>query len=171
MEIWRDIEGFEDLYQISNEGRVKSLGNNKSRKEKMLKGVKNSNGYLGVGLYKNGKLVRKYVHRLVAEAFIPNPNHYKEVNHKDENKQNNHVDNLEWCSSKYNANYGTRNQKSSEKRSKRVDQIDAVTGEVVRQWESTNECGRNGYNQGHVAACARGELKTFKGYVWKYLQA
>ena len=171
MENWRDIEGFEGLYQVSNEGRIKSLGNNKARKEKILKGKKDGSGYLQVNLSKDGKRVWKYIHRLVAETFLENPNHYDQVNHKDEGKTNNSVDNLEWCNSKYNNNYGTRNQRSAEKRrndpkqSKRVDQIDMVTGEVIHQWESTREAGRNGYNRGHVVNCCNGLRKTHKGYV------
>lgn len=174
MEQWKDIKGFEGLYQVSNEGRVKSLGNDKSRKEKILKGRNNGKGYLVVCLWKDGKRVWKLIHRLVAETFLPNPNNYKEVNHKDECKTNNSVDNLEWCDRSYNINYGTRNQKVAEKqindptKSKRVDQIDAVTGEVIRQWTSARECGRNGFDQGTVSACARGLYKQYKGYIWKY---
>ena len=93
MEQWRDIEGFDGLYQVSNQGRVKSL---KYGKEKILKGVKSCNGYLTVGLCKDGKEVRKYIHRLVAEAFLPNPQNLPQVNHKDEDKTNNCVENLEW---------------------------------------------------------------------------
>jgi hypothetical protein len=166
MEEWKNIEGYEG-YQVSNEGRVKSL---KYGKEKILKGVKNSSGYLYVGLYQDGKQVFKRVHRLVAEAFLENPQNLLEVNHKDEDKANNHVDNLEWCSSKYNANYGTRNQRSAEARSRRVDQIDPITGEVIHQWVSTMECERNGFNHGHVVDCARGLRKTHKGYIWKYIR-
>lgn len=168
MEEWKDIEGYEGLYQVSNEGRVKSLGNNKSRKEKILKGVKNNMGYLQVQLWKDGKPVMKYIHRLIAEAFLENPQNLQEVNHKNENKTNNCVENLEWCDKSYNINFGTRNQRVAEKQSKRIDQIDPQTLEVIRQWASTNECGRNGYNQGAVAACARGKLKQYKGYIWKY---
>ena len=164
-EQWKNIEGYEGLYQVSDDGRIRNS------KGKMLKNVKNSWGYLQVGLHKDGKQVTKYIHRLVAEAFLPNPNNLPEVNHKDETPTNNQVSNLEWCDSKYNINYGTRNQRSAEKQSKRVDQIDKVTGEVVRQWASTWECHRNGFDHGAVAACARGERKTHKGYVWKYLQA
>ena len=170
MEEWKDIEGFEG-YQISNYGRVKSL---KFGKEKILKGGKDTNGYLLVGLWKDGKLVRKLVHRLVAEAFLSNPQNLPEVNHKDEDKANNCVENLEWCGRKYNVNYGTGTERSSEKRrndpkrSKRIDQIDAVTGEVVRQWASTAECGRNGFGQRNVSACARGVKKQYKGFIWKY---
>lgn len=109
MERWRDIKGYEGLYQISNCGRVKSL---KYCKEKILKSIKSSNGYLQVNLYKDGK--RKYflVHRLVATAFIYNIENYSQINHKDEIKSNNYVSNLEWCDYSYNNNYGTRNKKN-----------------------------------------------------------
>jgi hypothetical protein len=173
-EQWRDINGYEGLYQASDEGRVKSL---RFGKEKILKARDDGHGYFQVGLFKDGKQVFKRVHRLVAEAFLPNPNNYKEINHKDEDKTNNSVENLEWCDRKYNINYGTGVQRRAEKqindpkRSKRVDQIDMVSGEVIRQWASTAECGRNGYDQGAVSRCARGKLKQFKGYVWKYIQA
>ena len=162
MEIFKGIKGFEN-YQVSNYGNVKSLKNNIILKPSI------SSGYYMIALCKDGKKHDKRVHRLVAEAFLENPNNYKEVNHKDECKTNSHVSNLEWCDRKYNINYGTGVQRSSEKRSKRVDQIDKVTKEVVRQWASTNECDRNGFNHGNVAACARGKLKQYKGYIWKYV--
>lgn len=174
MEIWKDIEGF-DGYQISNEGKIKSLNYNKTKKEKILKSGKAS-GYLRVQLWNGGKPVMKLVHRLVAEAFLENPNNLPQVNHKDEDKTNNCVENLEWCDSKYNMNYGTRNQKIAEKqlnhptKSKRVDQIDPQTGEVIHQWESTKEASRNGYDHGAVSHCARGLQKEHKGYIWKYIR-
>lgn len=113
-EIWKDIQKYKGRYQISNMGRVKSLartitdelGREKPIQEKVLK-PSNNKGYLRVRL--EGKFY--YIHRLVAEAFIPNPKNLPEVNHKDENKQNNCIDNLEWCSKEYNANYGTRVQR------------------------------------------------------------
>lgn len=168
MEQWKDIEGYENLYQISNEGRVKSL---KWGKERILKNVKNSWGYLLVGLCKNGERIHKQVHRLVAEAFLENPQNLLEVNHKDEDKTNNHVENLEWCSHLYNMSYGTRAQRSAEKLSKRVVQIDAVTREIVHKWDSVNECERNGYNCGDISKCCLGLRKTHKGYIWKYDEA
>lgn len=113
-EEWRDIKGYEGLYQISNLGRVKSLGNNKSKKEKILKPRKTC-GYLNVVLSKEGKRNSYQVHRLVAQSFIPNLNNYKEINHKDENKSNNCIENLEWCTREYNVNYGTRIQRASDK--------------------------------------------------------
>ena len=101
-EIWKDIEGYEGLYQVSNLGRVKSLqmyanGGYKKR-VKILKPCNNGNGYYVVYLMKNKKRSVNYIHRLVAQAFLKNFNNYKCINHKDENKSNNNVDNLEWCS-------------------------------------------------------------------------
>ena len=175
MEEWRDIKNF-DGYQASNEGKVKSLNYNHTKKERILKSEKDKDGYLQVVLYKNGIPVMKKVHRLVAQAFLENPQNLPQVNHKDECKTNNSVDNLEFCDNKYNVNYGTRNQRSGEKltnhptKSKRVDQIDPQTGEVIRQWESTREAGRNGFKQNHVSDCARGKYKQYKGFIWKYIQ-
>lgn len=116
MEEWRDIKGYEGIYQVSNLGRVKSLGNGKKRKEKILKQQKTGRwkNYYKVILFKNGIPKTKKIHRLVAEAFIPNPNNYPCVNHKDENPSNNFVENLEWCSYEYNNNYGTKNKRVSE---------------------------------------------------------
>ena len=116
-EEFRDVKGYEGLYQVSNIGRVKSLGNGNSTcpyflKERILSTTKRRN-YLAVTLSKQGKRKMYSLHRLVAETFIPNPNNYPCVNHLDENKQNNSVDNLEWCTYKYNCNYGTRNERIS----------------------------------------------------------
>lgn len=115
-EIWKDIEGYEGLYQVSNLGKVKSLNYNKTAKSELLKLRKNTNGYTRVVLYKNRKAKDYQVHRLVAEAFIPNPNNYPIINHKDENKTNNRVDNLEWCTYLYNNTYGTTIERAVEKR-------------------------------------------------------
>ena len=101
-ELWKDIKNYEGIYQISNLGRVKSLHNNK---ERLLKLHRKPDGYIQVVLCKNYKIVSRLTHRLVAEAFIPNPDNLPEVNHKDEDKTNNCVDNLEWCNSSYNKNY------------------------------------------------------------------
>lgn len=107
-EIWKDIEGYEGIYMISSKGRVKSL---KFGKEKILKNLKNTCGYLFVSLCKNGKFKNYLIHRLVASAFIDNPNNLSQINHKDEDKTNNRIDNLEWCDSSYNINFGTRTEK------------------------------------------------------------
>lgn len=110
-EIWKDIKGYEGLYQVSNLGRVKSLKVSKIKSERIRKSYQQSSGYISIVLCKNGKAVNHKVHRLVASAFIDNPNNLPEINHKDENKANNKVDNLEWCDSSYNKNYGTRTEK------------------------------------------------------------
>lgn len=105
-EIWLPIEGYDGLYQVSSYGRVKSLrGRYGNPREKILRQGKLKNGYLQVALCKEGKLKHYLVHRLVATAFIQNPNGYRCVNHKDECKTNNCADNLEWCTQKYNLNY------------------------------------------------------------------
>ena len=115
MEEWKDIEEYEGMYQISNLGRVKSLSRKYSPKEYILKQKTQANGYLSVTLFKNGIGQTLTVHRLVAKAFIPNPNNLSQVNHLDENKTKNIVDNLKWCSPKENCNFGTRNTRIKEK--------------------------------------------------------
>ena len=103
-EIWKNIEGYAGKYQVSNLRRVKSM----IGQEKVLHPKKHRNGHLQIGLHKDKKRKTMYIHRLVAQAFIPNPDNLPCVNHKDENPNNNNVDNLEWCTQKYNCNYGTR---------------------------------------------------------------
>lgn len=111
-EEWREIPGWGGRYQVSNLGRVKSIyRNGKSRV--LSPNVNCRRGYLSVNLYDNAREKRYYVHRLVATAFIPNPERFPQVNHKDENKANNNVANLEWCSNLYNHNYGTCNERMS----------------------------------------------------------
>ena len=102
MEEWRAVPGYEGLYEVSNMGNVRNV-----RRNKLLRLLKTNNGYIRVFLCKNGIKTGFQVHRLVSEAFIPNPNNLPQVNHKDEDKTNNNVDNLEWCTAKYNLNYGT----------------------------------------------------------------
>lgn len=181
-EEWRDIEGYQGIYQVSNFGRVKSL---KFGKEKILRPRKTRNGYLRVNLCKNEKLKGYYIHRLIATAFIPNPMNLPTVNHIDEDKTNNNVTNLEWMNLSQQQRHGTCQQRRvantdykartakidyqaiGEKLSKQVYQY-SLDGTLVAIWESTTECGRQGFNQGNVAACCRGELKTHRGYIWSY---
>lgn len=113
-EVWRDIKDYEGLYQVSNLGDVRSLNYNQTGEIKVLK-QGNAKGYKRVGLFKNGKTKQYSVHRLVALAFISNPDDLPMVNHKDEDKTNNNVNNLEWCTHEYNMSYGTRNERISKK--------------------------------------------------------
>lgn len=171
-EIYKDVKGYEGLYQVSNFGQILSLNYNKTGKPKLMKPSKNKDGYLRIFLCKDGKRKMFFIHRLVAEHFIPNPDNLPEINHKDENKENNSVENLEYCNHEYNCNHGTRNERISKtqtngKCSKPVLQL-SLTGDFIREWPSTMECGRNGYNFRHIAACCRGERKTHKGFKWCY---
>ena len=113
MEEWKDIKDYEGLYQVSSCGRVKSLNYRHAGTEKILKQSTDKSGYKVVSLSQNNKMKAYKVHRLVATAFLDNPNDYKEINHIDECKYNNFVENLEWCTHKYNANYGTRKERIS----------------------------------------------------------
>ena len=122
IEEWRPIEGYEGLYEVSNTGQVRSLdryvvnslGNRRFYKGKVLIQLKGKDDYLVINLYCNGKYHQMKIHRLVAQAFIPNPENLPQVNHKDEDKTNNNVTNLEWCDAKYNNNYGSRLERSRE---------------------------------------------------------
>ena len=167
MEIWKDIEGFEGLYQVSNLGRTKSLNYNHTKKEKILKPSLNEKGYLLVNLYKEGKGRSYLVHRLVAQAFIPNPEDKPQVNHKDEDKTNNKVENLEWVTSKENINYGTRTERMAKSQSKPIYGINIKTNERI-EFPSTMEAGRSGFDQGHIVNCLKGRGKSHKGYRWFY---
>lgn len=131
-EEWRDIEGYENLYQISNKGQVKSLGNGQTNsKERILKTRKNKRGYIQVNFSKDGKRKMFYVHRLVAEAFIPNPENKPIINHKSEIKTQNNVENLEWVSYKENSNYGTGKFRTASKNSKPVQCLDLETNKTT----------------------------------------
>ena len=166
MEHWKSIAGYEGLYEVSDLGRVKSL---KYGKEKILKPRKHTCGYLQVCLYKDGKVEQPKIHRLVAEAFIPNQNNLDTVNHKDEVKSNNTVGNLEWMSIKDNNNYGTRNKRVGEALSKQVQMLDKQTGELLTIFSSIHEAWRvTGIHKSNISKCCLGKQKSAGGYVWKY---
>lgn len=173
MEEWRDIKGYEGLYQVSSWGRVKSLNYNHTGKERILLQWYNK-GYNRIGLVKNGILKMYSVHRLVAEAFIPNPNNLPFVNHKDENKQNNIVSNLEWCNIAYNNSYGTRTERASKKQINRKDCSKVILqydlyGNFIKEWASTKEIERQlGYSHSNISKCCNGKYKSACGYKWKY---
>lgn len=187
-EIWKtavyDDEIYEGLYKVSNLGRILSLNYRNTGKAELMNPFDNGRGYLQVLLYKNGKRKTCKVHRLVAETFLENPENLPEVNHKDENKKNNFVflnedgsvdkkrSNLEWKNHKDNINHGTHNERVAKAntngiRSKPVLQL-SLTGDLIREWPSVGECGRNGFNKGAVAACCRGEKPQYKGFRWEY---
>ena len=182
-EIWKDIEGFEGLYQVSNFGRVKKLAQVSRRlnrwgtiteyhqAEKILTpAFDGRKHYLFVGLNKGEQRTLRNIHRLVAEAFIPNPNNLPMINHKDEDKTNNHVDNLEWCSAQYNNTYNNIHYRTKEKRRKAVIQM-TLDDEFVAEYESVREAERQtGFRSSSISAACRGEKKTKQsyGFHWKY---
>lgn len=170
-EEWKDIIGFENLYQISSYGRIRSF--TKKSKGKILNPYKTEKGYLKVDLIKNKNRISKKVHILVAEAFIPNYHNLSTINHKDENKENNNIFNLEWMSLKDNQNYGTRNKRISNKNtnsklSKKVLQY-TLDDIFIKEWESVSEIERQtNYSQGNISSCCRGLRKSAYNYKWKY---
>lgn len=204
MEEWRDIEGYEGLYQVSNEGRVKSLqreitykdGRKKIIRERILHNFLNDLGYYHVMLSKNSVTKRYKVHRLVAKAFIPNPDNLPVINHKDECKTNNVVcfnpdgsidtesTNLEWCTQGYNVRYGTMIERGRQAQlnrkdtSKEVEQYN-LDGDLVETFESVSEVERKypQFKKSSVARCCRGgqflndkwqTITNYRGYIWKY---
>ena len=163
MEIWRNIKDYPD-YQVSNMGRVKSLNYNRTGEEKIMKISKNNWGYLLVNLHKEGKQKHYYIHRLVATAFIPNPDNLSQVNHINEDKTDNRVDNLEWCTQQYNTNYGTRTEKTQ----KPVLQF-TLDGEFIKQWDSARAVERElGFNNSDLSKCCKGKKKSVGGFKWCY---
>ena len=171
MEEWKDIKGFEGLYQISNYGNVMN-----TKTQKLLIPYLRSNGYMGVTLYKNLKKYYLSVHRLVAIHFINNPENKRCVGHLDCNKLNNMVDNLYWCTHKENNNHPTtrkRRSKSMKGRRpvaynpKKVYQYDK-NGILICVWESACKAGENGYNRGNIQACCHNKRKTADGYIWSF---
>ena len=174
VEIWKPVLGYEGLYEVSNIGSVKSLEryvpNNKGSKKLVYEKILNHcevNGYDRVELSKDGKRKMHRVHRLVAQAFIPNPNNLPQVNHKDENKKNNCVENLEWCTCVENQNHGTRNTRCAKARRKRVQAI-GKNGDVVMEFNSITEASKvTGARANGISACINGRNKTSGGYIWK----
>lgn len=173
-ENWKDIAEYEGLYQISDQGRVKSLNYNHTNTERILKPAKRKDGYLIINLHKEGKMKTYLVHRLVAKAFIPNNNLFKiDINHKDEDKTNNNASNLEWCTRAENNNYGTRNERSAKAqingiRSKAVIQY-TLAGKPIALFPSVMEIERRlGFSNGNIAKCCNGKYKTAYKYIWRY---
>ena len=163
-ETWKSID---DRYSVSNLGRVKS---NYANKERILKPFFNKDGYLMVDIRHSHERKSISVHRLVAIAFIPNPNNYPEVNHKDENKTNNCVDNLEWCDDKYNCNYGTRNQRKAENCKKKVFSVDK--NGTIKYYNSTKDAavltGLDSTSISKSLSKNYNKNKTAGGMLWFY---
>lgn len=157
-EIWRDIKGWEGVYAISNFGRVYSY-----RNDLYLAQIPNQDGYLRVRLSNNGFRKMEFIHRLVALHFIDNPDKKPQVNHKDENRQNNRVDNLEWVTAKENNNYGNHNAKVAKAHSKPVKCIE--TGEIFPSGKAAGE--KYGIPSTWINAVCRGVGKTAGGYHWE----
>lgn len=173
IEEWRDIKGYEGFYQVSNFGDVRSIFADEHYRAKILKPHKQLNGYIFVNLWKDKKPKHKTIHRLVAEAFIPNPHNYPCVNHKDEDKQNNRVENLEFCTHSYNMNYGKRTEKCLATRKRRggftaekvVLKCNA-DGNIIEEWKSLMEAKRNGYSRRMIQFCLANPTKKYRGYHW-----
>jgi len=165
MVLWKDVPNYEGYYEVSNTGLVRS-------KNGVRKPQKSWDGYLFVKLCKKGECKKIKIHRLVALAFIPNPNNLPEINHKDEDTTNNVVENLEWCNRTYNNNYGTRSARAaigiSKANSKRVSQYDKH-GNYIKSYDSVIKAARGmNTNQSNISRCAKGIRKSACGYIWKY---
>lgn len=180
-EVWKDIKGYEGLYQVSNKGRVKSLSRTVSRKrfgdyekpESILKNQKHSGGYMKVSLCADNKITNKFVHRLVGEAFLEKIESQDQINHKNEDKTDNNTGNLEWCDGFYNNNYGTKTerQKDSEYlkgKMKAVRGVNIKTGETLI-FESVKSTETKGFKRRGVRNCLNGENKQHHGYRWEYI--
>lgn len=172
-EEWRDIKGFETLYQISNYGRLKSIGkNNKSKnnnKTIIRKTFPNHKGYLSCIIYNNIGKYSVRIHRLVAENFIDNPLSKKQVNHIDGNKQNNRIDNLEWCTNSENQIHAYRNGLEKPRFQKKVNQYD-LDGNYIQTFEYIIEVTRKiGIDNSSISEVCKGKRKTAGGYIWKYV--
>ena len=190
-EQWRtavyDGEVYEGLYKVSNLGKILSLNYHRSGKPELMNPSANTDGYFQVCLRKNGETNLCLVHRLIAQTFLPNPENKPCINHKIEGEKGKKINmvffnedgsidkertTIEWATYEENNNYATRNERLSKtltngKLSKRVLQL-SLSGDLIREWPSTQECKRNGFNQGNVAACCRGERKTHKGFRFMY---
>lgn len=197
-EIWKPIVGYEGLYEVSNLGNVRSLdryvkgkrdGFPSFVKGKQLTPILNCYGYFRVNLCNSEGRKSKFIHQLVCSAFLDNPNNYNQINHKDETRTNNNLDNLEWCDAKYNANYGTRNQRLSVstsgvkknfskkgleriklKNSKPIIGTNIFTGEEI-QFSSISSTKQSGFCSRSVSECLSNKKKTYKGYLWRYKYA
>ena len=173
---------YEGLYKVSNLGRILSLNYRNTGKPGLMNPGERKDDYLRVNLWKNGEYKKCFVHRLVAETFLENPENKPCINHKiegDEGKKINMVifnedgtvdeekSTIEWATYEENNNYGTRNERVSKALSKPVLQL-SLSGDLIKEWESTSECERNGFYSSNVSACCNGKLPHYKGFLWMY---
>ena len=178
-ERWKPVKGYESLYEVSNTGKVRSI----YRYKRVLKPMISNSGYERVDLFKNKCRKQFSVHRLVAIAFIDNPDGKEIVNHKDENKRNNNAENLEWVTHIENCHYGTaisrrtthldyskrkvNNRNQILKCSKAIAQY-SKDGQLIKEWESASECARaNKWTISNIRRCVRGGTKYAYGYIFK----
>lgn len=178
-EIWKDIKDYEGLYQVSNLGRVKSLGRlvNGSnqygvkfqyfKKDKILKPVLDNWGYLRISLYKNTRKIAKRIHILVAEAFLDNQNNYSIINHINGDKTDNRVENLERCTQSHNVQESYRLGLQIPT-GRAVNQYD-LDGHFIKTWDTIREPSLL-YNNSHISDCCRNNRKTAGGYIWRYAE-
>lgn len=156
-----DIKGYEGLYAITTCGKVWSY-----RSKRFLTIGKHSNDYYAITLCKNGEKKRYLIHRLVAEAYLPNPNNLPQVNHKDEDKSHNYTNNLEWCDAQYNNSYGTKGERSAKKNGKTVYCV-----ELDKTFESTQQAGRElGISASHISEVCRGIHAQTREYHFYYME-
>lgn len=162
-ETWIPIQGFENSYLVSNLGNIWSL-----RRNKVLRVRKSTQGYGQVNLSKRGRMTTHRVHRLVATHFLPNPLNLPEVNHLNENKLDNRVENLEWCDRSHNVNYGDRTEKQKTKVSIPVVQL-SLDGDKIAVYPSVIQAARElKLSRSSISECCRGKRETLGGYIWKY---
>ena len=166
IEIWKPINGYEGLYEISSYGRVKSLCAGRWHTTIIRKLVPDKDGYMTVLLKKDGKYTNLKVHRLVAMAFLPNPDNCREVNHKDEDKANNRIENLEWCSRQYNQTY---NGLHSRVFCKPIIQLSPSGVEIARYDSIRNAMKATGANETCISEVLNNKRKTAGGFIWAYL--
>lgn len=186
-EVWRDIDGYNGEYQVSNLGRVMSCNPYAHKEPKLMSIQRHNHGYRTVGLSRNGATRQTLVHRLVATAFIPNPDGYGFVNHKDENKANNRVDNLEWCTKAYNSNYslnlhperkreygkffGTHRYKGKPERHREKVLQYSLDGNLLNEFADVVDAhAKTGIKNSAIIACCKGKQKTAFGYKWRFAE-
>jgi len=163
--IWKDVEGYENLYQVSTDGLVRT---SHTGLWKILSLGRKRHGYYSVLLHKDGKRKNMLVHRLVAKAFISNPNNYPYINHKDENPSNNHIENLEWCTAEYNSNYGTCKERIGLTNGIPVLKYD-LEGNFISEYSTMTEAERNeGIDHANICICCEGKISHCNNFIWIY---